>query len=152
MTNSTDAIEPGNQDRKQRRRRWRRIALGVFFFLMLGLWCATPTFGKLNRQLDRIDLPVGTKLTQTERSGNVICFDTCPHLSRTYSVAGETQRVELAVVSALRGAGYQVFIKETEDYRPSFAIGKRYKIDWSVYEGDLERTMVELTISQRTDA
>lgn len=117
---------------------------------MVGLWYAAPTFGKLNRELDRLTLPAGAKLIEAERSGNVICFDTCPHLSRTYSVAGETTEVERSFVTALERAGYEVFIKEADDYRPSFALGKRWQIDWSVFKGESEETMVQLTISQKT--
>lgn len=125
------------------------VASGVFFLLLLGLWYATPTFGKLNRQLDRIKLPGGAKLIETERSGNVICFDTGPPVSRTYSVAAEPVEVQRAVVWALKRAEYRVFIKERDDYRPSFAIGKRYEIDWSVYEKESEGTVVQLTIRQK---
>jgi hypothetical protein len=135
------------RSRKRRRRGW--IGLGVLLVLVFVLWYAMPTFGKLSRALDRVDLPSGSKLTETDRSGNAICFDTCPHLSRTYSVAGEPAAVEPALVASLRRAGYEVFMREPDDYRRSFALGKRYQIDWSVSEGSDGESVVDLTITQR---
>lgn len=66
---------------------------------------AGPT--SLERTIDRIDLPAGAQLVQQHTSGNVLCFDYCPSVSRTYHVAGDVDAVADAMAADLRAEGLQ---------------------------------------------
>lgn len=110
-----------------------------------------PTIGKLERELGEIYLPKGTRIAQSEVSGNVICFDECTSLQATYAVPGRITDDEVAAI--LRRAGYDVFPDTgPQDYVGNIAYSRRFEISWSVGESVEHVTEVELWIDYSSGA
>lgn len=131
------------QEKRQRLSKNQRtilIAGLAVLAVVLGGSSALPTAGKLDRALDRIGWPEGTKEIDTERNGNAMCFDECTTLSRTYRLPKEAN--DSIVQMVLVGAGYHLL--KSEDYDQNKAYSEKYDLWWS-----LEGRDVYITIGYR---
>ena len=120
--------EPAAAPRRQRLISWR---LRIFVAALLALEVfgnGTPTLGKLERELGRIDFPSGTRIVDSERNGNPICFDVCTTLDRHYRMPGKVSETRFATI--LRRSGYEVFMGEADESNSAYS--KRFEIGWSV--------------------
>lgn len=134
----------GVEKRHSRRISWRlRIFIGVLVLLEAVAY-GIPTVGKLERELGQIDLPKGTRIAESEVSGNVICFDECTSLNQEYLVPGTVDDQDVAEI--LKASGYDAFIAEPDNYTGNRAYSRRFEVGWSVGESDRGVTLVELGI------
>lgn len=134
----------GVEKRHSRRISWRlRIFIGVLFLLEAVAY-GIPTVGKLERELGQIDLPKGTRIAESEVSGNVICFDECTSLDQRYLMPGTVDDEDVAEI--LRASRYEAFIAESDDYRGNRAYSRRFEIRWWVGKSDGGVTSLELGI------
>lgn len=84
------------------------VAAGVGLVLGLLVWSASPVGHQvLGRAVDEIELPAGAELVDQHESGGVLCFDSCPTLSRTYRVGGEPREVADRMARALRASRFR---------------------------------------------
>lgn len=80
----------------------------------------------LGHALDEVELPEDAELVDQTRGGNMLCFDVCPTVHRTYLVPSESETDTLQRLRrAMRDAGYQLqdpvdaesFTTELESHR-----------------------------------
>lgn len=94
------------------RRERRRVALvAAVLATVVGVlvWGASPAGHRLlSWRLDDIGLPPGARLVTEDASGNVLCFDDCPSVSRTYRVDGDHREVAGRMEASLARSGLGV--------------------------------------------
>lgn len=93
---------------RSRNERIVAAAIAATLAAMLGLvvWAGSPAGPRLlAREIQPIDLPAGARLVDEHRSGNVLCFDYCPSVSRTYRVEGRPQEIADRMERSLRASG-----------------------------------------------
>lgn len=100
-------------------RQERRLAVAVAVVLgaLLGtaVWFASPPGPRLLAgYVETIELPDGARLVEEHTSGNVLCFDYCPSVSRSYRVEGEPGPVAAGMEGALRRSGLHVTRRDAD--------------------------------------
>lgn len=84
-------------------------AAGVAMILGVLVWAASPVGHQvLARELEAIELPAGAELVEQHESGGVLCFDSCPTLSRTYLLEGDPQEVADRMTHHLRTSRFDI--------------------------------------------
>ena len=93
---------------RSRRERIVAVATAATLATMLGVvvWAASPAGPRLlARQIQQIELPAGARLVDEHHSGNVLCFDYCPSVSRAYRVEGDPQEIADRMERSLQASG-----------------------------------------------
>lgn len=85
------------------------VAAGAAMVVGVLVWAASPVGHLvLARELEAIELPAGAELVEQHESGGVVCFDSCPTLSRTYRLAGDPHEVADRMERHLRDSPFAV--------------------------------------------
>lgn len=144
------------------RERFVAVAIATSVATMLGVvvWAASPAGPRvLARQIEQIELPAGARLVDEHHSGNVLCFDYCPSVSRTYRVEGDPQQIADRMERSLEASGSRaariapgetLFATGTDgDFHLTVDIGPAYRHPVSEHHPDPEPIpgVTEITIT-----
>lgn len=137
----TGALATALWSGRQERRLMVAVAVVVGALLGTVVWFGSPPGPRLLAgHVEAIELPSGTRLVEEHTSGNVLCFDYCPSVSRSYHVEGEPGPVAAGMEDALRRSGLHVTRRDADG--TSFSNG----------EGDDVRLRVDIVTAYRYPA